>query len=312
MPEIAPELKSAYRTLPKMVLGRYSAAIVDAMAPLVMKSADMEGIESTKVAIPGPTGPRPTMHVHRRLGSTSDLPVVLWIHGGGYIVGDPKNESRWAAAFLDKIDCVVACPGYRLAPRHPFPAALDDLVAAHSWLREHGAPNGMDPNRVVIAGESAGGGLAAALAQRLHDDGVEVLGQVLVYPMIDDRTAVRDDIGRKDHFAWSNGSNYYGWSSYLGTTPGAETAPRYSVPSRRENLEGLPPAWIGVGDMDVFYDENLEYARRLQEAGVPVTIETREGAPHGFPSVAPEAQISKTFLESAIQFAADAFSSASD
>ena len=124
--------------------------------------------------------------------------------------------------------------------------------------------------------------------------------------MLDDRTAARTDIGRREHLAWSNGSNYFGWSSYLGTEPGGASTPEYAVPARRTDLSGLPPAWIGVGDLDVFWDEDLDYARRLEEAGVAVTLETAEGGPHGYQSIAPDATISKRFIASAVDFAADA------
>lgn len=303
MSTIDPELRKGFRLLPKMVLGPISVRVMSALTPLFFNKVPMEGITTEQLTPPGSSK---TMFVHRRAGGASPVPVVLWIHGGGYIMGTPENEDRWAAGFLEAIDCVVVCAGYRLAPRDSFPAALDDLMAAIGWIRREGPAVGIDPSRLVVAGESAGGGLAAALVQRLHDDGVPMLGQLLVYPMLDDRTAVRSDVGRKDHLAWSNGSNHYGWSSYLGMEPGSSSVPEYAVPSRREDLTGLPPAWIGVGDMDLFYDENLEYARRLEAAGVPVRLETPIGAPHGFPFIAPAAQISRVFRASAVQFTVEA------
>ena len=307
MSTIDPELRKAFRLLPRMVLGPVTVRIMEAVTPLMIKNVPMDGLTTEELTPPGTSK---SMFVHRRVGGGSSLPVVFWIHGGGYVMGKPDNEHRWAAAFLQALDCVVVCPGYRLAPQHPFPAALDDLLAAVDWVNDDGPARGVDPSRLVVAGESAGGGLAAALVQKLHDDGVPMLGQVLVYPMIDDRTAVRTDIGRRQHYAWSNGSNHYGWSSYLGVTPGADSVPDYAVPSRREDLTGLPKAWIGVGDMDVFYDENLEYARRLEAAGVPVLVETPTGAPHGFPSIAPDARVSHEFTTSAVRFAADVLGAA--
>ncbi len=302
MSTIDPDLRKAFRLLPKMVLGPVSVRLMEAVTPLMLKNVPMDGLTTEELTPPGTSRP---MFVHRRADGGPSLPVVFWIHGGGYIMGSPDREQRWAAAFLQAFDCVVVCPGYRLAPLHPFPAALDDLLAVVDWVNEEGPALGIDPSRLVVAGESAGGGLAASLVQRLHDDGVPMLGQVLVYPMIDDRTAVRTDIGRKEHLAWSNGSNHYGWSSYLGMPPGSDSVPEYAVPSRREDLIGLPQAWIGVGDMDVFYDENLEYARRLEAAGVPVRLETPGGAPHGFPSIAPGARVSRDFTSSAVRFTAD-------
>ena len=230
-----------------------------------------------------------------REAAAGGLPVVFWIHGGGYIVGDNTTEDRWGAVFCRSFDCAVVAAGYRLAPEHPFPAGLDDLRAAMQWVLDHGADHGLDPTRILVGGESAGGGLAAALAQRLHDDGVPIAGQLLACPMLDDRTAVRTDIGRREHLGWSNGSNHLGWSCYLGAEPGGDSTPEYAVPARRSDLSGLPPTWIGVGDLDVFWDEDIEYAHRLEEAGVPVTLETAEGGPHGYQAIAPKAAISKRF-----------------
>lgn len=272
------------------------------LGSLLLPQVSMDGLTVGGVSIPGTSK---SVVVYRRIGSTSLAPVVLWIHGGGYVAGSNASEDRWGAAFCRRLDCAVVAPGYRLAPEHPFPAALDDLRAAVGWVLDHGADYGLDPERILIAGESGGGGLAAALTQRLHDEGVAVRGQLLACPMLDDRTAVRTDIGRKEHLAWSNGSNHFGWASYLGTEPGGASTPEYAVPARRADLTGLPPAWIGVGDLDVFWDEDLEYARRLEEAGVPVALETAEGGPHGYQTLAPEATISKRFMASAADFAAE-------
>jgi acetyl esterase/lipase len=299
MNAINPELEKRFSRLPKFVLGGLTTRIMRLVTPLLLPKVD---IGSTTVEeVPTPSSSK-TMRIYRRANAAPSLPVVLWIHGGGYIAGTNKTEDRWGVAFTEQFDCAVVAAGYRLAPENPFPAALDDLAAAVAWVTTHGAEHGLDASRICIAGESGGGGLAAALVQRLFDEGVAVTSQLLVYPMIDDRTTVRSDIGRKEHLGWSNGSNHYGWSSYLGTAPGGETTPPYAVPARRTDLSGLPPTWIGVGDMDVFYDESVEYARRLAEAGVRCQLEEALGAPHGFPSLVPEAAISKKFMASALTF----------
>ncbi|MEX1280383.1 MAG: alpha/beta hydrolase fold domain-containing protein, partial [Acidimicrobiia bacterium] len=158
--------------------------------------------------------------------------------------------------------------------------------------------------RVAVGGESAGGGLAAAVAQRLTDEGVDLAAQLLVYPMLDDRTAVRPDLGQNDHPVWTKGSNHTGWSSYLGKEPGAEMVPKYAVPARRTDLSGLPPAWIGVGTLDLFHDEDVGYAERLRSAGVDCELEVVEGAPHAFMTLAPDAATSKDVERSAMAFLA--------
>jgi acetyl esterase/lipase len=165
-----------------------------------------------------------------------------------------------------------------------------------------GGDGEFDSTRVAIGGESAGGGLAAALVQRLHDKGVEMAGQLLVYPMLDDRTAVRSDIGEHEHAVWDKALNHLGWSCYLDRAPGSPDPPAYSVPARRDDLTGLPPTWIGVGSIDLFHDESSNSARRLHEAGVDCRLEVIDAAPHGFASIAPTAAVTLAFKESSSRF----------
>ncbi|MYH71347.1 MAG: alpha/beta hydrolase [Acidimicrobiia bacterium] len=301
MSDIDPELRRTFRRMPRLVLGPTSTRLLRWLVGFSSAKPDTDGLTVGEVATPGAST---SMVIYRRSDSKAPAPVVFWIHGGGFIMGSNKTEDCWGEAFCRSIDCVVVAAGYRLAPEHRFPSALDDLRAAMGWVLDHGASHGLDPDTVIIGGESAGGGLAAALVQRLHDEGVTIRGQLLACPMLDDRTAVRPDIGRREPRGWNNGSNYFGWSSYLGTEPGGDTAPEYAVPARREQLAGLPPAWIGVGDVDLFYDEDLEYADRLREAGVPVTLEVARGGAHGYHRLVPKASVSKRFIASAVDFAA--------
>ena len=240
------------------------------------------------------------MRVFRPEGTSGPLPGLLWVHGGGYIVGAPEGDQKRASIFARDLGAIVVSPAYRLAPKNPFPAALDDLVSAWKWLNAH--PD--TANRLAIGGESAGGGLAAGLAQRLADDPElpDPLGQLLVYPMLDDRTATRQDLAARKIPVWTFKSNHYGWSSYLGHEPGRATVADYAAPARREDLSGLAPTWIGVGDIDLFYDEDVDYSQRLEAAGVPVTTELVPGAYHGFPGLAPDAPVSQRFHDSMVEF----------
>jgi acetyl esterase/lipase len=222
-------------------------------------------------------------------------PCVYWIHGGGYILGsalmpDPRVH-HWAHA----LDCVVVAVEYRLAPECPYPGPLDDCRRGLRWTARHADELGIDPSRVALVGESAGGGLAAALALQLRDEGDRGLCcQVLIYPMIDDRNAT---VSSHIHAApvWSREANLLGWRAYLGPhlTPGAPDVPAYAAAARADDLGGLPPAFVCVGTLDVFRDEDIDYARRLLEAGVPTEVHVYAGAPHGFLSVTPETTISK-------------------
>lgn len=220
---------------------------------------------------------------------TADSPALLWIHGGGYIIGTAAQDDRLCRRFSAELGVTVASVDYRLAPQHPYPAALEDCWAALTRLAE--LP-GVDPARIAIGGASAGGGLAAALAQLAVDRAeVSPVLQLLVYPMLDDRSAALEP--NRGYRLWNPRSNLFGWTSYLG---GAD--PQVAVPARRTDLAGLAPAWIGVGTLDLFYDEDLLYAERLREAGVSCAVETVSGAFHGFDQLVPKAAVSQAFFAS--------------
>lgn len=209
--------------------------------------------------------------------------ALLWIHGGGLVLGSPLMDDERCGRVAAELGAVVVSVDYPLAPAAPFPAALDDCHAAWTRLHDDAGRLGIDPARVAVGGASAGAGLAAALTQRLHDDaGPQPVAQWLFYPMLDDRTAGRRELDRLRHRVWSNRNNEVGWRSYLGHAPGTAVPPPYAVPARREDVTGLPQAWIGVGDIDLFHDEDVAYAERLEAAGVPVTVDVVPGAPHGF------------------------------
>jgi acetyl esterase/lipase len=227
------------------------------------------------------------IRVYRPAGSTDVAPALLWIHGGGYVMGAAQHDDGLCRRFSSRLGITVASVEYRLAPEHPYPAALDDCYSAMSWLT---AAPGVDPARVAIGGASAGGGLAAALALRTRDRGeIEFALQLLVYPMLDDRSP--GSALRHDYRLWSPRSNQFGWAAYL-----SGTDPQVAVPARRDDLTGLPPAWIGVGTCDILHDQDLAYAERLRSAGVPCHVEVVPGAFHNFDRVASQAQVSQNFF----------------
>lgn len=187
--------------------------------------------------------------------------------------------------------CIVSVE-YRLAPEYPAPAAIDDCITAWQWILENAATRNFDTSRLVIGGQSAGGGLSAALAQRIYDQGgIQPVLQLLSCPMLDDRTVVNCD-PNIECYIWAPKNNRFGWTSYLGLEPGRDIVPEYSVPARRKDLSGLPPAWIGVGDVDLFLAEDVEYARRLKDAGSQVDLQVYPGAFHGFESMFPDNPLS--------------------
>ncbi|WP_204263194.1 alpha/beta hydrolase fold domain-containing protein [Geodermatophilus normandii] len=206
--------------------------------------------------------------------------ALLWIHGGGTVLGRPEGDSELCSRMARDLGIVVVNARYRLAPEHPFPAALDDLLAALRDLHARAAELGVDPARIAVGGASAGGGLAAAVAQRATDEGVPVAFQLLVHPMLDDRTVLRRGTPGRGRLVWTPRSNRWAWTAYLGHEPRADERRPYAAPARRLDLSGLPPAWIGVGDLDLFHDEDVAYARRLEAAGVPVDLHVERGMYH--------------------------------
>jgi acetyl esterase/lipase len=220
-------------------------------------------------------------------------PALLWIHGGGYVFSTARHYDRICRGFSRRLGITVASAEYRLAPEHPYPASLEDCYAALTWLA--GLP-AVDPGRIAIGGASAGGGLAAALALLVRDRGASAGGaapifQLLVYPMLDDRSS--SGPANPNHRMWNRRANRFGWTAYLG-----DADPSVAVPARRDDLGGLPPAWIGVGTHDLFHDEDLAYAERLRSAGVPCEVEVVPGVFHGFDMVAPKLPVSQRFFDS--------------
>lgn len=224
--------------------------------------------------------------IHVRVYEPTNVPAgpgMLWIHGGGLVIGSAQQDDNLCSATARDLGIRIISVEYRMAPESPFPAALDDAHAAWTWLQIHAESLRIDPGRVVIAGESAGAGIATSLAQRLLDEGgLQPIAQWLFAPMLDDRTAADRTLDALDHPVWNNRANRYGWSAYLGQEPGAVHTPRYAVPARREDLRGMPPTWIYTGDVELFHDEIASYAEQLRAAGVEVEFDVVPGAAHGF------------------------------
>ncbi|ALP36838.1 lipase [Paenibacillus sp. IHB B 3084] len=223
------------------------------------------------------------------------LPAMLWIHGGGYVMGHPDMDDALCERFVQAAKCVVVSVDYRLAPEHPYPAAIDDCYAALTWMTDKAEFLGIDLDRIAIAGASGGGGLTAALALMVRDKGGPALiFQMPLYPMIDDRniTASSHEI-TADNAPWNRTNNLAAWNMYLGDrTEDSEVSP-YAVPSRAENLAGLPPTYTCVGQLDLFRDETIEYTTRLAQAGVDVEFHLYPGTFHNFEGMVPQAEVSQ-------------------
>jgi len=241
-------------------------------------------VERTERFIVGPEG-NIRLLVYKPKSTSGPSAGLLHIHGGGFVMGAPEYEDERNNRIAAELGLVVVSVAYRLAPEASYPSALDDCYAALLWLRDQAAELNVDSSRLGVVGESAGGGHAAALCLLARDRGeVSLAFQWLVYPMLDDRTG--STVTPHDYageFVWTGNDNREGWRAMLGHAPGAPPLDRYAVPGRADDLSGLPSTLLQTGALDLFCEEDLEYARRLIRSGVPTEVHVYPGAIHGYP-----------------------------
>lgn len=280
--KVAPELRGFYRimrTTPiRTAMGR---RLLRKALRLVPEAKPASGVAMEKIQLASGQ----EIHVYTPAGAKNGG-ALLWIHGGGMVIGSVAQDDAACFATASILGAVVVSVDYRLAPEHPFPAPLDDCAEAWDWIQANAELRSIDGTRVAIGGQSAGGGLAASLVQRLHDrGGIQPVAQWLFCPMLDDRTAANRELDLVKHFLWTNKSNRVGWASYLGVAPGAAVVPEYASPARRQNVVGFPSTWIGIGDIELFHDEAVAYGSALSAAGVATVVDVVAGAPHAFEAV---------------------------
>jgi acetyl esterase/lipase len=261
-------------------LRRVMAEQMVAMRPLEPLPVSLEIF-----TVPGPeAGQEIRVLAYRPENASGPLPAIFHIHGGGYVLGTPEMMDAVNRDLAVDLGCAIFSVDYRLAPETPFPGAIEDCYAGLQWVVSHAAQLRIDPSRIGVKGESAGGGLAAALALLVRDrKEISLAFQHLIYPMIDDRTCVAvDPHPFTGAYIWTPEGNRFGWSALLGTAPGSAEVSPYAAAARAEDLAGLPPSFISVGALDLFFEENMDYARRLARAGVAVELHVYPGAFHGF------------------------------
>ena len=275
------------------VLGAFELPQFDAETIAAIRTASFPGaalsdvVVRTEHEVPG--DPPIPVRVHRSVGADGELPGIFSIHGGGYVIGSYDMDDYLHDQWSPLLGTVGISVQYRLAPETPYPGPVEDCYAALRWAHEHADEIGVDPERLGIYGISAGGGLAAALALLVRDRGEFPLAfQLLDCPMLDDRQTTAS-IGAKGLYVWGAESNEFGWRSYLGDLYGSDDVPIYAAAARAGTLAGLPPSCVVVGSIDGFRDEDVDYALRLNQAGVPCELHVIAGLPHAY-QMAPDSQ----------------------
>jgi acetyl esterase/lipase len=240
------------------------------------------------------------------LNPTVNVPGVLWLHGGGYALGSPEQAQAMAKRLIEASNCVVIAPDYRLSVEAPYPAALEDSYEALLWMKRHAKELGIRDNQLMVGGDSAGGGLTAALTLYARDKReVAIAFQMPLYPMLDDRMT-SESSRDNDAPVWNSKSNFNAWKLYLGELFNTPNVPCYAAPARAEDYTSLPPTVTFVGELEPFRDETVQYVENLKKAGVPVDFEIYKGCYHAFEQMCPKAGVSKraiSFLISSFEYA---------
>lgn len=299
---IDPELLPALEAFPALDLNRDNIVKMRALlasAPIVASAVSVLEEEQVISTQDGDL----KVYIYRR-SRAEKQPAVLWVHGGGYILGNAQDER--ARVIADTCDCTVVSVDYRLAPEHPFPAGPNDCYAALTWMNEQASELGIDPARIVIGGASAGAGMAAGVVLMNRDKANFPLKlQLLLYPMLDNLHATES--GKlENHPVWKQATSFNAWEMYLNGTPGVDANP-YAAAARAKDLSRLPPAYICVGATDLFCDEDIAYARRLDDAGVNVELSVFPGVYHAAESFVANAKVSKRLNASFMSALKDAF-----
>ncbi len=285
---VDPQLLPFLELLPPTDLSDATIAEARARAWPIAPDPDLDArvlVQAFKA--PGPAGaPEVGVVCYRPRAASGALPCIFHIHGGGYVSGTVEGQAPVHKAMVLELDCALVTVDYRLAPETPFPGPVEDCYAALAWLNAHADLPGVDRSRIGVMGESAGGGLAAALALMVRDRGeFRFAFQHLIYPMLDDRTSAAAEDSLHPYageYVWTHANNRYGWASLLGHPPGREGVSPYAAPARAESLADLPPTFISTGSLDLFLEEDLEYARRLLREGVPTELHVYPGGFHAF------------------------------
>jgi acetyl esterase len=274
--------------LPKVVLTDYDTLVAargeqGQLVAVMPAYQPVNPLDVRDELVPGPPGsPDVRVRVYSRRDRENPVPGLVYVHGGGFVLGTPEMFEAPVMRLVDELDIVIVSVDYRLAPEHPFPAPVEDCYAALQWVAKNAGELGIDPERIGIGGESAGGGLTAGTVLMARDrGGPDLCFQLLGIPELDDRLDTESMRDYVDTPLWNRPNAIYSWTAYLGTEPGGDDVSPYAAPARATDLSGLPPAFVTTCQYDPLRDEGIEYARRLAHAGVPTELRQYPATFHG-------------------------------
>jgi acetyl esterase/lipase len=291
-PELLPVLDAFAQLIPPTI----TADMIPALRAAQTLSAEAvigdRAIVHREVTLPGHEGAEITASVFARADHVDAGPLILHIHGGGMVMGDRFSGMPLTLDWVEEFDAVCVSVEYRLAPEHPDPYPVEDCYAALVWTAAHASELGADPSRIVVAGGSAGGGLAAGVSLLARDrGGPHLTGSLLAYPMLDDRDATVSTRQFEGVGVWDRASNDMGWTALLGSRRGTDAVSIYAAPARARDLSGLPPTFLDAGSAEVFRDEVVAYASAIWAAGGVAELHVVPGGFHAFENVSPGARL---------------------
>lgn len=290
------DLLDFFSVMPENIISKDTVqGLREGMKQMTMGLQRNEGAETKEMYIPGRKGdPDVRVLIHRPKNQKEVLPGLYYIHGGAFVVGDADSFAVFCEKYAVDMQCVVVNVDYRLAPEHPYPAGLEDCYAGLQWFVDNAAELKTNPEHIVVAGTSAGGGLVAALTLLARDrKGPKIAAQFPIYPMIDDRVESPSNKEITDGRVWNGISNRNSWDMYLSALNENDEVPIYAAPARAKDYSNLPPTFTFVGDLDPFRDETITYVQKLRQHGVPVEFHLYPGCFHGSEATCPNVAISQ-------------------
>ena len=291
------ELQSAYWPLKltsKVLMNKVGMRLLNANSAR-SKGKNIDGLRCEEQYISSRNGgPSIRIRIFKPLDQPAELPIMLYIHGGGLLMGNPEDYLTIIKNFIDTQPCIIVAPDYRKAFDAPYPAAFNDCYDTLLWINDNANALGAIQNKLIVAGHSAGGGLAAAVTLKATDtQDVKIAFQMPIYPMLDDRQT-SDSAKDNNSPGWNSKSNQLGWSMYLRELNlHRREIPAYAAPARANDYSKLPPTITFVGGLEPFRDETIDYVNNLKRAAIPVTFKLYDGCFHAFDVVFPKLEISK-------------------